>query len=107
MSDQTALVKSTRAGIFARPDFKGARRDANTDGLVFACSCGCGGHVLVDRSAMERLEVLRAAHTATAKAKGYATAVFGNACYVKGHEPLGIIGESVRTGERTHLRATS
>jgi hypothetical protein len=106
MSDTTALLapKDIIRGIVARPDFKGAR---NPGGLVFACSCGCGGHVLVQREAMERLEALRAAHTATAKVKRYPAAVFGGACYVKGHEPLGIIGESVRTGERTHLRATS
>lgn len=106
MSTELA-IRDVRVGIGARADFKGARRDAQTDGLVFRCSCGCGGHVLVQREPMERLEAYRAAHTARARAKHFSATVFAGLCYVKGHEPLGIIGESIRTGERVHLRATS
>lgn len=107
MSSELVVTSSTRRGIGARPDFKGARREPQVDGLVFSCACGCGGHVLVDREPMERLEAYRLAHTARAKAKRWSAAVFGGACYVRGHEPMGIIGEAVRTGERTHLRATA
>lgn len=95
MSTELALIQR---GIATRPDFRGARAPG---GLVFDCACGCGGHALVDRENMEKLEAYRAARQASAKI------VFSGNVYIREHAPAGIVGEAIRTGERTHLRATS
>lgn len=101
------VTDATRKGIGARADFVGRRQEGEADSLVFKCACGCGGHVAVDRVKMERLEAYRLAWLSRAKAKRIETPCFGGLAYVSGHEPMGIVGDSVRTGVRTQLRASA
>lgn len=93
-------------GLGARADFVGLRGDGADARLVFKCACGCGGHALVSRSEMEKVEAYRTYLNAKAATAGRPHC-FGGAVYVTGHEPLGIAFANTRCGERTHLRATA
>jgi hypothetical protein len=105
-TDIVVVTDATRRGLGERADFVGRRQEDGVDGLVFRCSCGCGGHVVVDRVKMEKVEAYRRAFKARCESRGVSPG-FGGAVYVKGHEPMGILAETVRTGERTQLRATA
>lgn len=79
---------------------------AETDELVFRCSCGCGGHVLISRRHAVGLDVARAGARERAAADGEAPC-FGRGYFIEGHEPMGLAASKLRTGKRTQLRATT
>ena len=95
---------------FLKRDWRGFRQDA---GHIFACQCGCGGHVIVPMEQVAKSIAQRVqaeAYYARAKLKRQdgerpPTLLCGESFYVEGHEPVGI--HNTRTGRRVALRATS
>jgi hypothetical protein len=73
---------------------------------VFKCACGCGGHVLIKRTAAVALDVARDEARQRASEDGEAHC-FGSGYFIEHHEPLGMVCRGSRVGKRTHLRATS